>query len=556
MINRNNRNDVTIIETIVPDGGWGWIIVLSSFIIHFIIDGITYSMGDIYLEPMLKNLQFSRAYVSAIFAFLESITLASAPISTVFTNTFGCRKVTIVGAILASLGFFLSQWWSNVYYYYLTIGIIGGIGCGLIYLPAIVSVGYYFEEKRSFAMGIAVCGSGLGTVAFPYILPWLMNRFFSNDYKYALLFESILIFTCILFGLLMIPLPIEPSEQRHLRYKLQSESKEEANKHILNNIDNENNQTNEQMNQHESVPFVKTCRENVVNEDASYIDHRRNTIVSFQNVPYIGLNNISINKSEHPWKSLTHLSSPSYRHSLLTIQNRSLYQGSLSRISLPNKFIDDYYSNDKTVQSRPTTTTTTTTTINDKDSIIINNQCEQLSESIIDSLLEQINLNLLKNASFTLFTISNFLSSLGFFVPYNFAHDLAKDSHVEENHRKFVIMAIGFSTCFGHVIIGYIADLKSVNRLILYNSTLIIAGLSTIIAPYSGSHILPHLIYASFFGFFSGGYVGLTSIITVDLVGIDKLSNGMGIILLFQGIATAIGTPAAGKTLTFIKLIQ
>ncbi|CAF4463518.1 unnamed protein product, partial [Rotaria sp. Silwood2] len=45
-----------------------------------------------------------------------------------------------------------------------------------------------------------------------------------------------------------------------------------------------------------------------------------------------------------------------------------------------------------------------------------------------------------------------------------------------------------------------------------------------------------------------GNYINnrLTSIITVDLVGIDKLSNGMGIILLFQGIATAIGTPAAG----------
>ena len=33
----------------------------------------------------------------------------------------------------------------------------------MIYLPAIVSVSMYFEKKRAFATGIAVCGSGLGT---------------------------------------------------------------------------------------------------------------------------------------------------------------------------------------------------------------------------------------------------------------------------------------------------------------------------------------------------------------------------------------------------------
>ena len=38
-----------------------------------------------------------------------------------------------------------------------------GLGFGLIYLPAIVSVSMYFEKKRAFATGIAVCGSGLGT---------------------------------------------------------------------------------------------------------------------------------------------------------------------------------------------------------------------------------------------------------------------------------------------------------------------------------------------------------------------------------------------------------
>ena len=46
---------------------------------------------------------------------------------------------------------------------YLTVGVLTGLGFGLIYLPAIVSVSIYFEKKRAFATGIAVCGSGLGT---------------------------------------------------------------------------------------------------------------------------------------------------------------------------------------------------------------------------------------------------------------------------------------------------------------------------------------------------------------------------------------------------------
>ena len=45
-----------------------------------------------------------------------------------------------------------------------------GIGFGWIYLPAIVTVGYYFDTKRAFATGIAVCGSGKCLKIFYFIL--------------------------------------------------------------------------------------------------------------------------------------------------------------------------------------------------------------------------------------------------------------------------------------------------------------------------------------------------------------------------------------------------
>ena len=105
---------------------------------------ITYSMGDVFLQPMMQQLNKERGPVGTIFGILPAVTLATGkewrekrleliwcneclgPIATIFTNTHGCRKVTIVGACLAAIGFLLSYLWTNLWFYYLSIGIIGG----------------------------------------------------------------------------------------------------------------------------------------------------------------------------------------------------------------------------------------------------------------------------------------------------------------------------------------------------------------------------------------------------------------------------------------------
>ena len=71
-------------------------------------------------------------------------------------NKFGCRFVCILGSVVACLGIGLSTLSPNVPVLMVTYGLIGGFGLGLIYLPATVAVGYYFESKRALATGISV----------------------------------------------------------------------------------------------------------------------------------------------------------------------------------------------------------------------------------------------------------------------------------------------------------------------------------------------------------------------------------------------------------------
>ena len=80
--------------------------------------------------------------------------------------------------------------------------LLAGFGFGLIYLPAIVSVTQWFEVRRSLATGIAVCGSGLGTVLFGFVAPLLVEEYNWNG---ALLIIAGIVFNCCIFGALFRP---------------------------------------------------------------------------------------------------------------------------------------------------------------------------------------------------------------------------------------------------------------------------------------------------------------------------------------------------------------
>lgn len=81
--------------------------------------------------------------------------------------------------------------------------VFAGMGFGMIYLPAIVSVTCYFDKLRSLATGIAVCGSGLGTFIFSPLVEFLVKGY---GWQITVAVISGLVFMCTLFGMLFRPL--------------------------------------------------------------------------------------------------------------------------------------------------------------------------------------------------------------------------------------------------------------------------------------------------------------------------------------------------------------
>lgn len=83
------------------------------------------------------------------------------------------------------------------------------------------------------------------------------------------------------------------------------------------------------------------------------------------------------------------------------------------------------------------------------------------------------------------------------------------------------------------------------NRLWIYNLTLMLCGVASCFV-FTMTSFFSFTSYCFFFGFTISSYVCLTSVVLVDLIGVDRLTNAFGLLLLIQGIATFVGPPLAG----------
>lgn len=503
-------------------------VVLASFSIHIVTDGMTYSFG-IFYDEFLDYFNEGKGYTAWIASILVGVTLCSGPVSSSLVNRYGCRRVTIAGSILASICLAVSVFAKSVTMLFLTIGFGTGLGLGLIYLPAIVSVTMYFERLRSLATGIAVCGSGLGTFIFAPLTEFLIKRF---GWQGALLVISVIVLGCIVFGAMFRPLVAEPAAIP------------------------------------EAVPMAVVTNSSAAGSNGKLNGSIKDTeqgLVrshSFGNSPKIALNSNGHSTSSNSMNQKTSQGDDSIRlalsqpllhptdHALKRAESGTMYRkdalytGSVHNISSRHPSHGSLALHERgrygSVQS------------NGKGGLPVDGEegavccgCIPCSKETSDTFQEMMNFSLLKDPIFIIFTVSNFLTSIGFNIPYVYLAAQAKVLNIDREHASYLLGVIGIANTIGRIILGYLSDKPWVNRLLVYNLSLTICGLATAFSVMC-LDFYSLATYSAVFGFTIGAYVGLTSVILVDLLGLEKLTNAFGLLLLFQGIASFLGPPLAG----------
>jgi MFS family permease len=115
---------------------------------------------------------------------------------------------------------------------------------------------------------------------------------------------------------------------------------------------------------------------------------------------------------------------------------------------------------------------------------------------------------------------------------------------MDPKDASYLISLIALANTFGRITFGFIADNPKLNRLVVYSCCLTSCGIATSIVGFF-DEFRSLAIYAMVFGFTTGAFVVLTSVIVVDILGLEKLANGFGLVLFFQGTPTFFGQPAA-----------
>ncbi|KAI8480514.1 hypothetical protein Bbelb_417500 [Branchiostoma belcheri] len=213
-----------------PDGGWGWVVVASTFFVNMLVIGNMKSFGVFFAE-FREVFQESAGITSFISSILGAVLLMCSVFAGALSNLTSCRTVIIAGGVISAVGLVASFFAQTMIHLFFSVGVLTGFGLSLMFSPSLAMIGRYFDKRHATANGIGVCGTGIGIFAFPPLYQFLIDEF---GWRGALLIVAGIPLNGCVCGALMRPIHLkEDRKEEKASIETQGSTDQESKKGLL-----------------------------------------------------------------------------------------------------------------------------------------------------------------------------------------------------------------------------------------------------------------------------------------------------------------------------------
>jgi len=147
----------------------------------------------LFTKPIGATLGATAASVQVTFSILIVLQTFFSPFQGWLVERFGPRWLIAAGAGLTGLSWVLAATTSSLTGLYLTYGLLGGLGTGIVYIGVVGQMVGWFPDRRGFAAGMVAAGYGMGAIltTFPIADSLASDGYQATLVKFGLIFGAV-----------------------------------------------------------------------------------------------------------------------------------------------------------------------------------------------------------------------------------------------------------------------------------------------------------------------------------------------------------------------------
>jgi len=158
----------TLTNTSAPLGATGllqnrWFQLLISLICMMAISSPQY-VWTLFTKPLSAKLGVPLSELQITFSMLIVLQTFFSPFQGGLIERFGARRLISIGTLMSGLSWVLASQASSIGMLYLSYGLVGGLGTGIVYVGVVGQMVRWFPDRRGFAVGMVAAGYGMGAI--------------------------------------------------------------------------------------------------------------------------------------------------------------------------------------------------------------------------------------------------------------------------------------------------------------------------------------------------------------------------------------------------------